>query len=57
VPPVDGGDLIDAEAFGAGDYGRIDGAEGQGAVAVDEVGDAQPVGGLDGLDRGTRRIA
>ncbi len=39
VSAVDGGDLVNAESFGAGDHRCVHGAQGQAAVLVDQVRD------------------
>ena len=52
VAVVEGGDLGDGEAFGEGDDGGVDGAEGEVGVGGDEVGGAVEVrrGGFGELE-------
>lgn len=50
VASIEGRDLGAAKAFGGGYDGGVDGAEREVAVAGDEFGDPQRVGGVEGLD-------
>lgn len=47
---VDSSDLPDAQTFGSGHDGSVDGAEWQIPVAGNQLGDSQPVGNRDRLD-------
>lgn len=50
VASVDGRDLLDAETFGSGHDGGVDGTQRQVPVARDQFGNAQPVRCSNGLD-------
>lgn len=49
VATIECGDLGGIESLGGGDNGGVNGAESDVPVAVDELGDPEPIGGLDGL--------
>ena len=59
VSSVNCGDLVDTESFCAGDDRGIDRSKRKIPVTVDEIGDAQPIGGMDRLDveRPRRHVA
>jgi hypothetical protein len=59
VATVQGRNGPDLETLGSGDHGGVDGAERKIAVAQDELGDAEPVGGSDRLhgDRAGGEVA
>lgn len=50
VPAVQSGDLVHTQSFGRRDDGGVHGAQWQIAVASNEFGDTQPVGGGHRLD-------
>lgn len=59
MTPVDRGDLRDAQTFGSGHDGSIDGAEWQIPISGNQLGDSHPVGNRDRLcmKRPTGKIA
>jgi hypothetical protein len=50
VAPVNGRDVLDTEPLGTRHNRRINGSERQIPVTAHEIGDAQPIGGMNWLD-------